>query len=659
VERASRLIVIASIALAAVTHAWLVNWQPGLAIAAGLAFATLFVLARVSLPAALIAVVGSTFIAPALLAAAFHTSDYHQTIVWLGAFAGLLIARADLARWHVPRAWTAALATWAVIVALTWPIVAAREVNFSLVAAQTLETTNPLTQAPPRVAAAYVVILALSQLIGIVWIDFLWAHFASRLRDFGRLVVMPLVAGAVIGAFVGIYQRVIDFTWMNLPIWSNMQRAGGLMLDANAFGTGAAILAPVTIALAWLMGYRAAPAWGAFVVLGAGMWAAGSRTALLVFALGAGALAVAQLRERGLWHPRIGRIVALVGVTAFVVAAAVVPRDFASSNPLERAFSRVPRLEREEISRFATELWDRFGYGRAANQMLMEHPVSGVGVGAFHMLAPEYIYRERGRVFPSDNAQNWWRQQLAELGVLGAMPSIWFSGIVALLCWPGSVEQRGAATVLRGVMIGLGIASLFGVPTQGAAIIIAFGTLLFWLAAESQPRVEPLHSTRASVALLVVVVAVVAGVALSAQSELGVPARAIRSGVPYAYGWTAPQETSPYGDVRWMGREALTVEPTQRHWLRLTVWAPYADLAAQPVTFELRVNGVTRLARGLATSGPVHFAVDLGGAPAAIELRASRELLPDRALQIAMSWHEQRPAGIADDDVVQREHAEE
>ena len=660
-ERVSRLIVIASIALAAVTHAWLVNWQPGLAIAAGVAFATMLLLARASLPAALVVVLGSTFLAPALLAAAFHTSDYHQTIVWLAAFAGLLIAHADLRRWSLPSRWTAPLATWAVIVALTWPIVAAREVDFSLVAARTLDTTNPLTQAPPRVAAAYVVILALSQLIGIFWIDFLWARFANRARDFGTWVVMPLIAGAVAGSLVGIYQRFIDFTWMNLPIWSNMQRAGGLMLDANAFGTGAAFLAPSSVALAWFMGLRTWPAWVAFVLLATGMWTAGSRTALLVFAAGAGALVVARLRERGLWQPRMGRIVALAGIAVFIVAAAVVPRDFASSNPLERAFARVPKFERAEISRFAVELWERFGYGQAADEMIVEHPVSGVGVGAFHMLAPEYIYRERGRIVPSDNAQNWWRQQLAELGVLGALPALWFSGLVALLCWPRKQpeQQKGGGTVLRGAMIGLGLASLVGVPTQGAAIMIAFGTMLFWLAVSfSEAEAVSGPTTRRWGIALVIVAVVVTTLILSARGELRVPARALRSGVPYSYGWTTPQEVSPYGEVRWMASQAVIVVPKAQRWLRVTVWAPYADLSAQPVVFELRANGRTMLSRDIDTTGPVSFAVDIGE-PAAIEMRASREVLPDRSLQIAMSWHDELPAGLPEEHIVHRGHAVE
>jgi O-antigen ligase len=656
VEPASRLIVIASTVLAAVTHAWLVDEHSSLAVAAGLAFLVMLALARVSLPAALTVVIGTTFMAPALLAAAFAVTDYQQTIVWLAAFAGVLVAHADWRRWSVPPHWTTPLATWAVIIAVTWPIVAAREVDFSVIAARTVDTTIPLTEALPRVAAGFVVIVALSQLVGLLWIDLLWARFAGRPRELTRAVVVPLLGGAVVGALVGIYQRFVDFSWMNLPIWSNAQRAGGLMLDANAFGTGAALLAPTAVALACSSGQRRWWPWLTFVILAAGMWATGSRTALLIFMSGTVALALASLRQRGLWRPRVGRLATAAALLAFVVAAAVVPRDFVSSNPLQRAFARVPRFERAEIARFATELWDRFGYGRAAHQMISEHPVSGVGTGAFPLLAPEYIYRDRGGVFGSDNAQNWWRQQLAELGVLGAVPAIWCSGLVLLLCWPKQHEKDARMTVLRGSLIGLGVASLVGVPTQGAAILITFGTLLFALA-DGAKEPPPKHGATAMLYVGGLLVAVVAtSVMFASSGDLRVPNRALRSGVPYAYGWTPPQEVSRFGEVRWMAMQAVTVVPKPQSWLRVTIWAPYSDLSARPIQFELRTNGRTRIAHDIAVAGPVSFAIEFEE-PAVLEMRASRELMPNRSLQIAMSWHPDVPDGIDTDHVVRSGHA--
>jgi hypothetical protein len=654
VERASRLIVIVSLALAGLTHAWLVNW-PGVAAAAGVAFAAMFLLARFSLTSAVAVAMFFTFLAPALLARAFGSQDYQLTIIWLAALCGPLLAHADLSRWSVPPRWRAPLAAWAAIVALGWPIVAAREADFSVLALRATQTTNPMLEATPRLAATFVVIFAMTQLIGIVWVDFLWATFRDRRSAAGRAVIVPLIAGAVICSAVGVYQQAVDLSWMNAHIWANVHRAGGLMLDANAFGTGTAMLAPASVALAWSTRSSLPLAFAAYAVLALGMWTAGSRTAFLVFCFGSAALVIAALRHRGLWQPRIGRLVALLGVAVFLLAAALVPRDFTSSNPLERAFARVPPFEGSEIRRFATELWVRFGYGRAADAMVLEHPISGVGVGSFHLIAPEYIYRDTGRIIPPDNAQNWWRHQVAELGVVGAIPALWMTFLVATLCRgrDDSSEEK-AATPLRGVLIGLAGVSLVGVPTQSPAVTIVFGALLFWLATAAKPRDEMRPTIPRTWHLLALLVAVViASVALSARGTLRVPYRAMRAGVPYAYGLTAPQEVSPYGEVRWMATHALWVLPAKDRWLRLTVWAPHGDLASRPVRFDIQVNADATRSRTLLDERPSSIYIDTTRARALmLELNATRELTTGRALQIATSWHADLPRDVPEEYVI-------
>jgi multisubunit Na+/H+ antiporter MnhB subunit len=647
VERASRLIVLVSIALAVAVHAWLVHDQPGLATAAGVAFATSFTLARVALPVAL-AVAGATaFVAPALLWIAFGTSNYQQTIVWFAILAAVIVARADYGRWSVPRHWMPWLATWAVIVAVSWPIVAAREIDFSVAVASMGGATTPLLAAPPRVAAAFVAIFALGQLLAIAWLDFLWAHFAERLDAFRRLVIAPIVSSAVLGSLVGIYQRFIDPTWVNPRIWANENRAGGLMLDANAFGTGAALLAPVAFVLASSIGR---PSLGriAFAILATGMWSSGSRTALLVFSIGTGAMLIGVLRDRGWWQPRFGRVMAALGVGLFLVAAATLPRDFDSRNPVARAFARVPPLEASEIRRFASELWVRFGYGTAADEIVLDYPIAGVGIGAFHIVAPEYIYRDSGRIVAGDNAQNWWRQQLAELGVVGALPALWFSVIVALLC---RTQQKPdvVGTTLRGALIGLGVASMLGVPTQSAGVAMAFTTLLFLLATRTLgSRAEP-PSRPSQIALIIVTVAAIAGLTYTAIGELRPVHRAMRASVPYEYGLAPAQESSAFGDVRWMATRAVSFTPTHERWLRVTTW----NRSNEPVRFELRVNGEWLVSEEITSAGPVSFALDLVAAPrAVIEMRAAPEVLPGRALQLALTWHPERPRGVPDSHVV-------
>ena len=155
-----------------------------------------------------------------------------------------------------------------------------------------------------------------------------------------------------------------------------------MALDANTFGTGAAIWAPLAIAAAWWSGRGLRLGVAAFVLLGAGMWTSGSRTALAVFVTGTAGVVIAALQARGMWRPGIARAAAAAAVLVTLLAMAIVPRDYESTTAVGRAFARLPQFEVGEMRRFANELWNRFDYGAAASKMIAEHPLTGIGVGA-------------------------------------------------------------------------------------------------------------------------------------------------------------------------------------------------------------------------------------------------------------------------------------
>jgi hypothetical protein len=605
--------------------------------------------------------------------------------VWLAAFAGIVLARFDWSRWHLPPRWRPPLVGWALVIAVSWPIVAGREVDFSLVAARTLTTTNAAFAAPPPVAAAFVVIVALAQMLGILWMDLLWARSAQseggpasppfdsaqggpepvegpKLAGiarsdggFERLVALPLAAGTAVSCLVGIYQATVDLTWMNAHTWASVNRAGGLTNDANSLGTGAALWAPIAVVLAWRAGKTAWLGFVAFLVFAAGMWASGSRTALLTFAVGSIGLGIAMLKQRGLWQPRIGRMIALVAAACFILAMAVVPRNYVSSNPLQRAFSRVPRLEADEIKRFATELWNRFEYGEAAAEIFREHPITGIGIGAFHVVGTDYIYRDTNRQIPADNAQNWWRHQVVELGLVGALPSLWFSLIVMALL-RGDDDPPAEVTVLRGVVVGVGLASLVGVPTQYPGTWLSFVSLVFWLstfiASPQIDRAAPIDRWRwTGVWIVVTIVAV--GLAVTARGDLRVVQRALRAGLPYAYGLSGPEGLSAYGDMHRVARDAVSVVAVRHRWLQLTMWPQDADVSSDPVTARVSLDGKEVLQHRFADREPVVYLLEIPQAQfVVLESHVSGQLRGAWALQLAVAWHREIPPDAPPEHVV-------
>ena len=127
-------------------------------------------------------------------------------------------------------------------------------------------------------------------------------------------------------------------------------------------------------------------------------------------------------------------------------------------------------------------LWDRGGYGPIALRMTREYPLTGVGAGSYRVLAPDYHRAMANDTLPLDNAQNWWRHQIAELGVFGGALVIAFSVLVAWRVLAGREvgHDVAAASTARGLLLGLGVTSLFGMPTQNPLVLCWFFALVAW-----------------------------------------------------------------------------------------------------------------------------------------------------------------------------------
>jgi hypothetical protein len=657
--RVSRLIVIGSLLAAGVVHAWLASGRPGLPSAVLAAFACGLAAGRRWPSTAVPAVLALTYVAPTLLFVVFGVSDYHTMMIWLAPLAGVTLAGTNGTAWHLPHPWRVPLVGWALVIAVSWPIVAARELDFSLLAARTYDTTTAAYPAPPRLAAAWILVVSITQLTCILWFDLLWSRFGRQIQSFERLVLVPLAASAIVGSLAGVYQAFVDLQWMNLDVWSRLGRAGALMLDANTAGMAAAIWAPVMVALVWRIGAPAGLGIGAYALCAGAMWAAGSRTALVAMIAGTGGLVVAVADRQRIPRRRTLMACALAALALTAAARAIGPQ-LPVSSPLRRVFDRLPDLEVADLDRFGSEMWDRFGYGRAAAAIIAEHPVSGVGIGAFHIVGTDYLRRD-GRPEPvPDNAQNWWRHQVAELGWVGAVPSLWVSGLVGVALWRGAGSgSTPAAVVLSAVLGGVGAASLLGMPTQHPSTLLVYVTLLFWQltltgqtgTTPSRSAVQAQWATAAAIALIVAL-----GLAWTAGDSLRVANRARRSQTPYSYGVSPPEGLSEYGEFRWVAQRAVAVLRTGGPWLQLTIWALHPDAETRPVEYRIWLEGRDVIRVEARSGDPVTYYLRMPADSdvAFIEVHASRELHPDRALQVATTWLREVPPGVEPGRIVER-----
>jgi hypothetical protein len=241
--------------------------------------------------------------------------------------------------------------------------------------------------------------------------------------------------------------------------------------------------------------------------------------------------------------------------------------------------------------------WARDDYGLAAVKSIRQFPWSGLGVGTYNQIQSDYHFAKGIHAIVPDNAQNFWRQALGERGILA------FVAVIALtLCTCRILIRRVQAppllaSPLKATLIGLGLALLFGVPTQNAAIAVTAATIIAWLhALGSQPKT--FSARYYATAVMTAWALALAGVAVDAWqavTDLRPGARAARVGDFYAYGFGDAQ-IGPDGSRgrAVLGRAVAAVAVTSptyevRYWTsapndaRLRIWQDGALVIDAPV----------------------------------------------------------------------------
>ena len=321
---------------------------------------------------------------------------------------------------------------------------------------------------------------------------------------------------------------------------------------------------------------------------------------------------------------RAGVVAALLVVGALVVAGGAV-------GPLRR-IADVP-LSRAGVA----ELWRRGGYGTIAVQMLRDTPWTGVGPGMYHVIAPDYWRVMRQMTLAFDNAQNWWRHQAAELGVLGAAPVLaWSLLLTAGLVVAAPRERRGDAWLPRALLAGIGAASLVGMPTQSPSVLLWFFALVAWWASASTGAiVEGRMPAGAARGVTIVLTALVlfhaAGTAVLARGWLSVTERAKRAQreVP-CLGAYAPEPLAGSTLFRWTSGEARFTWTGPTRWMMLRLWVQHPDAASTPVHVTLSTPCQTLVNEEFRSSSPISVGIELPESAGTLEatLRSSRTWQP-------------------------------
>ena len=303
-----------------------------------------------------------------------------------------------------------------------------------------------------------------------------------------------------------------------------------------------------------------------------GLWGSGSRTALIT-----GVITLIFL----VWHSghdarttvSARRLLPLVTVSALVTLLAVVSSIGSPAvGSLRRLHDSLPGVSARSVSAFLSEMWNRNGYGAASLLMIEQHPIVGTGPGSFFFLVPDYSLMTGSAPLPPDNAQNWYRHQLAEFGVLGSIG--WIAWVVTfgwfvVTARAGRAADRLTIAGLRGILVALAIISLVGMPAWNPAVTLTFWTMAFWLTAVASPGpTDRTHGAAIGAAKWVGIGAVLlvflGGTAYAARRDLRVANRAAEHGWRYSYGFYDPERAADGSQFRWAEQHARRRAATQR-----------------------------------------------------------------------------------------------
>jgi len=258
------------------------------------------------------------------------------------------------------------------------------------------------------------------------------------------IAIIILISSTVISVFVGFYQYFFNPLFGNINFWVEMNRINATLTDPNSLGSYSLMIFPVFVGL--IIFYKK---WFVRLIIGLflilfliNISFSGSRTAFIgllvsisIFIIIGLWKAIEKLNMRFRKPARYKKVLLWLFTLAILIVLIFSILNFAPSL-LEKTASYNILLERVHLAvdRLNTALrnkdWEAIGMvsrdrgvlWEQAVYMFKDHPVSGVGVGAYVIELPNYYIKNdiaEYRMTLVDYCGNYYLQFLSELGLPG------------------------------------------------------------------------------------------------------------------------------------------------------------------------------------------------------------------------------------------------
>ncbi len=512
----------------------------------------------------------------------------------------------------------------ALVVAVSCPVIILREADFTPGLLLAREQWHLVADLWPSLLAAWILFTSLTLVLGVLWYDWLCGRPPEL---FERDIVTPLVASISVLIAVAIYQYFVDVSFLNQSVYGARGRAGGTTYDANISGVLAALWIGGIFVRGEALGALRAPvriaaASGAALAV----WATASGSSLLTAAVVG---TVTAVDAAGRVTLRVRHVAAGVLVIA-LAGGLILTGGQETISPLTRLKQRFTRQSSVSVRGVVTTLWERDGYGPSAVRMVQAYPWTGVGAGMFHSLASSF---SPDRPVHPDNAQNWLRHQVAELGILGSAPwLVWYALFAAFVLRVRRGDPPGTLT-LRGMLLGFGVISMISMPGQHPAVVVTFWTIAHWLRVKAGPpeSARPLSRTAWSVVGLVVVLATVSTTVV-AVTKLRPPIRKLAGDAAYSYGF-GPADAQGFRPAS--GRAVSVVDVGAARSMRVTVTFEGSP-SSQPLDLRVTIDGGTILKGRLSSSSEFSGTLAIPNGTRRLLLEATAVWAGEPALSVRM-----------------------